>query len=47
MPRGQFHEELEKMELQLLTMGELAANAVRSAVDAVSPSRRGFEPIGK
>lgn len=35
MPRGQFHEELEKMELQLLTMGELAANAVRSAVDAV------------
>jgi phosphate transport system protein len=36
MPRGQFHEELEKMELQLLTMGELAANAVRSAVDAVA-----------
>lgn len=35
MPRGRFHEELEKMELQLLTMGELAANAVRSAVDAV------------
>jgi phosphate transport system protein len=35
MPRGQFHEELEKMELQLHTMGELAANAVRSAVDAV------------
>lgn len=35
MPRGKFHEELEKMELQLLTMGELAANAVRSAVDSV------------
>jgi phosphate transport system protein len=35
MPRGQFHEELEKMELQLHTMGELAASAVRSAVDAV------------
>jgi phosphate transport system protein len=35
MPRGQFHEELEKMELQLHTLGELAASAVRSAVDAV------------
>jgi phosphate transport system protein len=35
MARVQFHDELERMELQLLTMGELAANAVRSAVDAV------------
>jgi phosphate transport system protein len=30
-----FHEEMEKMELQLLTLGELAAGAVRGAVDAV------------
>jgi len=30
-----FHEELEKLELQLLTMGELAADAVRNAVDAL------------
>ena len=29
-PRPHFHEELEKMELQLLTLGELAGNAVRS-----------------
>jgi phosphate transport system protein len=35
MPRGHFHEELEQMELGLLTLGELAGNAVRSAVDAV------------
>lgn len=35
MARGHFHEELEKMELQLLTLGELAGNSVRSAVDAV------------
>jgi len=35
MPRTHFHDELEKLELQLLTMGELAANAVRGAVDAV------------
>jgi len=34
MPRSHFHEELEKLELQLLTMGELAADAVRNAVDA-------------
>ncbi|HEX6330496.1 MAG TPA: phosphate signaling complex protein PhoU [Actinomycetota bacterium] len=35
MARVHFHEELEKMELQLLTLGELAGSAVRSAVDAV------------
>ena len=35
MPRMHFHEELEKLELQLLTMGELAAEAVRNAVDAL------------
>jgi phosphate transport system protein len=35
MARGHFHEELEQMELQLLTLGELAGNAVRSSVDAV------------
>ena len=35
MARLHFHEELERMELQLLTLGELAGNAVRSAVDAV------------
>jgi phosphate transport system protein len=35
MARGHFHEELEKRELQLLTLGELAGAAVRGAVDAV------------
>jgi len=35
MARSQFHEELEQMELQLLTLGELAGDAVRRAVDAV------------
>ncbi|HET9724285.1 MAG TPA: phosphate signaling complex protein PhoU [Actinomycetota bacterium] len=35
MPRAQFHEELESLELRLLTMGELAAIAVRNAVDAL------------
>lgn len=35
MPRAQFHEDLEALELQLLTMGELAAVAVRRAVDAL------------
>lgn len=35
MARPHFHEELEKMELQLLTLGELAGTAVRGAVDAV------------
>jgi phosphate transport system protein len=35
MPRTHFHEELEKLELKLLTMGELAAEAVRGAVDAL------------
>jgi phosphate transport system protein len=36
MARSGFHEELEKMELELLTLGELAGNAVRRSVDAVT-----------
>jgi phosphate transport system protein len=35
MARPHFHDELEKMELQLLTLGELAGTAVSAAVDAV------------
>jgi phosphate transport system protein len=35
MARPHFHEELEQMELQLLTLGELAGTAVRRSVDAV------------
>jgi phosphate transport system protein len=35
MARPHFHEELERLELQLLTMGELAGTAVRQAVDAI------------
>jgi phosphate transport system protein len=35
MARPHFHEELEGMELQLLTLGELAGTAVRRSVDAV------------
>lgn len=35
MPRSRFHLELEQLELELLTMGELAAVAVRNAVDAL------------
>jgi phosphate transport system protein len=35
MPRTHFHDELDRLELQLLTMGELAAVAVRGAVDAL------------
>ena len=35
MARGHFHEELEKMELQLLTLGELAGGAVHKSVEAV------------
>ena len=38
MPRAHFHEELERLELQLLTMGELAGKAVREAVDALLES---------
>jgi len=34
MTRPHFHEELEKMELRLLALGELASNAVQRAVDA-------------
>lgn len=33
--RSRFREELEELELKLLTMGELAAEAVGSAVDAL------------
>jgi len=35
MPRPHFHEELEKRELRLLALGELAGNAVQKAVEAV------------
>ena len=33
--RTQFHEDLEKMELTLLSLGELAGNAVQKAVRGV------------
>jgi phosphate transport system protein len=36
MPRLHFHEELERLELELLTLGELAGEAVRKSVDAVA-----------
>ncbi len=35
MPRSRFHDELEQLELKLLAMGELAAVAVRTAVEAL------------
>jgi phosphate transport system protein len=35
MARPHFHEELERMELRLLTLGELAGTAVHNAVEAV------------
>jgi len=35
MARPHFHEELEKMELRLLTLGELAGSAVRHAVETI------------
>jgi phosphate transport system protein len=35
MTRPHFHEELEKRELRLLALGELAGNAVQKAVEAV------------
>jgi phosphate transport system protein len=35
MARPHFHDELDRMELQLLTLGELAGAAVRTAVDCV------------
>jgi phosphate transport system protein len=35
MARPHFHEELEKRELRLLALGELAGNAVQRAVEAV------------
>jgi phosphate transport system protein len=35
MTRPHFHEELEKRELRLLALGELASNAVQKAVEAV------------
>ena len=35
MTRESFHEELEKTELELLSLGELAATAVQRAVEAL------------
>jgi len=35
MPRVHFHDELDRLELQLFAMGELAALAVRGAVDGL------------
>ena len=35
MPRPQFHEKLEAMEMELLTLGELAGTAVQKSVEAV------------
>jgi phosphate transport system protein len=35
MTRETFHESLERIELELLSMGELASNSVSSAVDAL------------
>ncbi len=35
MTRESFHETLEKLELELLSMGELSANAVQRSVDAI------------
>jgi phosphate transport system protein len=35
MARPHFHDELDRMELELLTLGELAGTAVRASVDAV------------
>ena len=35
MTRESFHESLEKIELQLLSMGELAGSAVQRAVEAI------------
>jgi phosphate transport system protein len=35
MTREKFHEELERTELELLSLGELAGNAVQRAVEAI------------
>ncbi len=35
MTRESFHESLERIELELLSMGELAGTSVRGAVDAI------------
>ncbi|MGH2590367.1 MAG: phosphate signaling complex protein PhoU [Actinomycetota bacterium] len=35
MARPHFHDELQRMELELLTLGELAGTAVRASVDAL------------
>jgi phosphate transport system protein len=35
MPRSHFHEKLEAMEMELLTLGELAGTAVQKSVEAV------------
>jgi len=36
MTRGSFHETLQRIELQLLELGELAGNAVQRSVEAVA-----------
>lgn len=36
MARPHFHEELDRLELKLLTLGELAGEAVHKSVDAVT-----------
>ena len=35
MSRETFHESLERIEMELLSMGELASNSVQTAVDAL------------
>lgn len=35
MTRGSFHEELERTELELLSLGELAATAVQRSIEAL------------
>jgi phosphate transport system protein len=36
MARPHFHEELDRLELELLTLGELAGDAVRKSVDTIA-----------
>ena len=40
MTRAGFHEELEKTELELLSLGELAGTAVQRAIEALDAARR-------
>ena len=35
MSREHFHEQLERVELELLSMGELASSAVQRSVEAL------------